>query len=155
MKVTALEKDGVDWDLREEPCHLCRHPCFFSLIKSSHKDAFQPTAAPAEEEEGENYQSQMKGGGAPMETGESDAPIPLVSCLSPCCLMKLPGTLEQMEMLEFYDDGTLTKVLKECEQEGAGNGAEEQPLASFHGEMALRVNPVKNKATTHAICRCV
>ena len=145
MVLKALEKDGVDWDLREEPCHLCHHPCFFTLIKSSHPDAFHPTAT--EDDDGENYQSQMKGGSvaaaAPMETGE--APIPLVSCLSPCCLMKLPGTLEQLEMLTFYDDGALRKVLRECEKEGAGNGNEEQPLPSFHGEMALRINPVKNK----------
>ena len=43
--------DASGWDLREEPCHICRHPCFYTLIRSSHPDAFQHPEPAAEPEE--------------------------------------------------------------------------------------------------------
>ena len=148
MKVTQLEQGGVDWDLREEPCHHCRHPCFFTLIRSDHPDAVVPSG-PANDEDGENYAVQMKGGGASAaEADPAAAPIPLVSCLSPCCVSKLPGTLEQLEIVQFYDDVTLTRVLAECEEKGCGQGRAENPLASFRPngpDEALQKNPVKKK----------
>jgi hypothetical protein len=46
-KEQSLERIGVrqlregdnDWDLIEEPCFICRHPCFFSGVISNHKAA--------------------------------------------------------------------------------------------------------------------
>ena len=34
-----------------------------------------------------------------------------MSCLSPCCVSKLPGTLEQFEILHFYTDEDLEVCL--------------------------------------------
>jgi hypothetical protein len=100
-----------------EQCHHCRHPCFFTLIRSEHPDAVVPSEPADPSEASEDYAIQMKGGGggaaAPADDADAadaaaagaaagaadEAPIPLVSCLSPCCVSKLPGTLEQLEIL--------------------------------------------------------
>jgi hypothetical protein len=149
MRVTQLKEDGIDWDLREEPCLYCRHPCFFTLIRSDHPDAVVPSG-PVNQEDGENYAVQMKGGGASAGSAAdpAEAPIPLVSCLSPCCIAKLPGTLEQLEIVQFYDDATLKRVLAECEKKGCGQGEVEAAIPSFRpngSDEVLRKNPVKKK----------
>jgi hypothetical protein len=50
VKCQQLVPEGMDWDLQEEPCFMCRHPCFFSMVVSSHKDAYvQPSGGVAGE----------------------------------------------------------------------------------------------------------
>ena len=149
MRVTQLKQDGIDWDLREERCLHCRHPCFFTLIRSDHPDAVVHLG-PVDQEEGEDYAVQMKGGSASAGTtaDPAEAPIPLVSCLSPCCIAKLPGTLEQLEIVQFYDDATLKRVLSECEEKGCSQGQVEAALPSFRpngSDEVLQKNPVKKK----------
>ena len=80
ITISQLVEGGMDWDLQEEPCHNCRHPCFYTMLVSSHKDAAQPPAAQEEDETAEETAAR-----------EAAAPIPLVSCLSPQCLGCLPG----------------------------------------------------------------
>jgi hypothetical protein len=37
--VRQLREGDNDWDLIEEPCFICRHPCFFGGVISNHKAA--------------------------------------------------------------------------------------------------------------------
>ena len=56
IKCQQLVPEGMDWDLQEEPCFMCRHPCFFSMVVSSHKDAYvqqQQQRLPGVAEEGD------------------------------------------------------------------------------------------------------
>ena len=100
ITISQLVKGGKDWDLQEEPCHNCRHPCFYTMLVSSHMDAAQPPAA-QEDETAEETAAR-----------EAAAPIPLVSCLSPQCLGCLPGRIDQLTMYEFYTDAGLQAALQ-------------------------------------------
>lgn len=147
--VRQLREGDNDWDLIEEPCFICRHPCFFGGVISNHKAAINaattydpmenkdPDAESDEEmdEDSEETESTAPGAGT-AKPGE--VLTPLISCLSPRCLSFLPGCVRELEMIQFYDDAELAGVAKLYDPDG-----KIEALPSFHAEYELKKNPRK------------
>jgi hypothetical protein len=78
----TLLPGGADYDLQEERCFMCRHPCFYTMVVSSH-----PTAS--------------------VEGDEGEEPIPLACCLSPNCLNELPVGQDQRVFHTLYSSTSM------------------------------------------------